>query len=335
MLNLEIFEEKVITDFYKLLGDDFIGHISNKVQSSKLKYSIKNYLTNSLIKEILFSRPDRLYEIHLDFIQIIDKTCTEIDYDEYLTVRVKKIKSKTDKILISKYNQTIKNLSSIFDYEYYISSKKKRSYGLSKIIGKNTCTYCNRLYTFTIIQQDKKTKRVNNSTRIARPQFDHWFPKKKYPLFALSFYNLIPSCSVCNSSVKGDESFKLSTHLHPYIKEPNEKFVFSYKFDASNNPMVILKTTGAKAEQTAKDLKISEVYEEHSQYELKELIDLRFKYSENYLDILFNKSFDLKSVSKNDIYRMVFGVEIDPNNFHKRPLSKFKNDILRELKVIK
>ena len=40
-----------------------------------------------------------------------------------------------------------------------------------------------------------------------RPQFDHWFPKKKYPLLAISFYNLIPCCTYCNSSVKGDIEF--------------------------------------------------------------------------------------------------------------------------------
>lgn len=36
-------------------------------------------------------------------------------------------------------------------------------------------------------------------------QFNHFYDKGTYPYLALSFYNLIPSCSTCNSSkVKGN-----------------------------------------------------------------------------------------------------------------------------------
>jgi len=31
-----------------------------------------------------------------------------------------------------------------------------------------------------------------------------------------------------------------------------------------------------------------------------------------------------------ETYPLAFGVEIDPKNFHKRPFSKFKYDILKE-----
>ena len=40
------------------------------------------------------------------------------------------------------------------------------------------------------------------------------------------------------------------------------------------------------------------------------------------------------NLSKNEIYRILFGTELDVKNFHKRPLSKFKHDVLKELKII-
>lgn len=90
-----------------------------------------------------------------------------------------------------------------------------------------------------------------------------------------------------------------------------------------------------KVKETLEKLKIKEIYNEHSEYELKELLDLRYKYSDNYLKILFNDTFKLSEINKKDSYRMLFGVEIDPKDFHKRPMSKFKNDILKELGIIK
>lgn len=335
MLNLPQYDRSVIDSFYQKIDKDFAEVIFQKIQKSKIQSSVKGYLTKDIVSEILTSTPVRLLEIQKEYIQSINKKSTLSEYEDYLKAKDKKKRSKIENKLINRFNPTNKKLIEIFNYDHYISSKKTRSYALAKVVGRNTCTYCNRLYTFTVIQKDAKTRRVNDKTRITRPQFDHWFPKKKYPLFGLSFYNLIPSCSVCNSSVKSDESFLLTTHIHPYIEERDQKYRFSYDLEPDGSPKVILHTHGDKAKRTAKDLKILEIYTEHSEYELKDILELRFKYSDNYLDVLFNDTFNLGEVDKKDAYRILFGVEIDPNEFHKRPFSKFKYDILKELKVIR
>ena len=40
-------------------------------------------------------------------------------------------------------------------------------------------------------------------------------------------------------------------------------------------------------------------------------------------------------LSFKEVYRLAFGVEYDETKFYKRPLSKFKKDILKELNLIK
>lgn len=338
MLNLEQHKISDLHLFYNNLTDcGMASTLYKKVQASNLDDSVKSFLKESKIQEILDAKPAELIELHHSLNKLIYKKYSEAEYFKFLKALAKKKGiTKRDKNLISRYNKTRKTLIKIFDYEKYISSKKTKSYSLSKLIGKNTCTYCNRIYTFTVIRKDVRTRRVNNSTRITRPQFDHWFPKKKYPLLALSFYNLIPSCSVCNSSVKSDDNYSLETHIHPYIDESdNQNFKFSYSLKPDNKNEVIIKVQGSKMAQTLKDLKVKEIYDEHSDYELQELLDLRYKYTDNYLDILFNKTFKLSDVNKKDAYRMLFGVEIDPKDFHKRPFSKFKYDILKELKIIR
>jgi hypothetical protein len=331
MIKLPDHNADVIASFYiKMLVD-----LKNEISNSKLKQSVKDFLTDVKVEVLVTAKPSELIAIHEEFIRSIGDGCSLAEYSRYLKARKKKITSATEKSLVAKYDGTIKKIYKLFDYDNYISKKKNRAYGLSKLIGRNTCTYCNRLYTFTIVVKDPETGRVNNNTRLARPQFDHWYPKKKYPLLALSFYNLIPSCSVCNSSIKGDDDYSLKTHVHPYVDGLDEGFSFSYRKIAIGRNEVILKYNGAKIERTLSDLKIKEIYDAHSGFELQDLLDLRYKYSDNYLDTLFNKTFDLSLVDKQDAYRMLFGTEINPARFDVRPFSKFKYDILKELKIIR
>lgn len=127
------------------------------------------------------------------------------------------LKSK-DKIDLFK-----RELGEIFDYHNFIVKKKSyNAYDLCLASKTRTCPYCNHSYAFTI-------QSVNGGFR---PTLDHFYPKEKYPHLALSLYNLIPSCSVCNSSLKGDANFSLSRHLHPLFDA--EKISFSLVTD---NPL--------------------------------------------------------------------------------------------------
>jgi hypothetical protein len=332
MLELTKHNIKDIRSFYcNITKDGLVDTLFSQVDKSNLLAQAKIFLTKTKIQEILEADPKTLFDLHNDFILSLNKNNTLVEYEVYLKAKSLKKHSTEQKKIIRKYDPTVKKLSKIFDYEKYISSKKPISYTLSNLVGRNTCTYCNRLYTLTVIGKDSIT---NKSNEITRPQFDHWFPKKKYPLLALSFYNFIPSCSVCNSSIKGDDVFSLLTHIHPYITDRNQKFRFSYIKGAEGKNEVILRFHGDKIKKTLISLKIQEIYNEHSKYELKDILDLRYKYSDNYLKILFNDTFKFSEMDKKDAYRLLFGVEIDPYDFHKRPFSKFKYDILKELKII-
>jgi hypothetical protein len=172
--------------------------------------------------------------------------------------------------------------------------------------------------------------------KIMRPQFDHWFPKSKYPLLALSFYNLIPSCSVCNSSAKGDATFLLDTHLHPYIDSDSlKKFSFTYgtgkgmrQYDIEINQL----SSDLKAVTTFNDMNLKEMYNAH-QSELDDLIITKNNFSDTYINDVI-KSFPLSKLTPIEAYRILFGTEYSEEDFHKRPFSKFKSDILKQLKII-
>lgn len=75
-------------------------------------------------------------------------------------------------------------------------------------IGNKVCPYCNHGYTFIA--------GYNEDEKILF-DVDHFIAKVKAPYLSLSFYNLLPSCHVCNSHYKLDQIFDITTHIHPYI----------------------------------------------------------------------------------------------------------------------
>lgn len=316
---------KNLESYYDSIKDSVIKRIENaNVGNATSQYVI------SKLRDIIIDLPSDLLKHHEAIMSLHIDNYSESDYFYYLKIKNKNRKNAQEESLCSSY-EIVKEIANVFNYDAIISESKKKSYELAQMLNRNTCTYCNRLYTFTVIRKDKKTGRINDSTRITRPQFDHWYAKSIYPCLALSFFNLIPSCSICNSSIKGDERLSLNDHCHPYAQDGSEGFRFSYMHKSLTENNIVIKDSTIKTKQTLDILKIEEVYNAHSAFELKDLLDLRYKYPENYLETLLNNTFESLNISKGEAYRLIFGVEKEEDDFHKRPLSKFKRDIISEL----
>ncbi len=233
-----------------------------------------------------------------------------------------------------------KDLETILGYKAVFDSRSKsKAFWLAKAVGKNTCVYCNRHYVFTVERGDGTVK----EDRIARPVFDHWFAKSKHPLLSLSLFNLIPSCSVCNSSVKGSDDYTLATHIHPYVHEDGHpEFTFIVSPAAKKEMMWEVKldaASGSKEERTINDLCLNEQYTMHGRTEVNDLIEFKQKYPMGYLKQLMHDV--LKDAAKNghtltidEVYRMLFGTEFQQGKYLDRPLSKMKYDILHDMGVL-
>ena len=137
--------------------------------------------------------------------------------------------NEKDIVLYKKYEEKYRNykilLNKIFDYENWFQKitpeKEWGPYQLTKKLGIQVCCYCNRQYTFTLSKGVKK---------ITRPELDHFLPKSKHPLLALNFFNLIPSCSVCNRDCKGTVDFSYEKYLSPYESNPKHQLIkYDYK----------------------------------------------------------------------------------------------------------
>lgn len=215
-----------------------------------------------------------------------------------------------------------------FDAKYTGDEEEYRGYTngawLTKKIGMTTCPYCNRQYTFTICLEKDKLK--------TRPQLDHFFPKSIYPYFALSFYNLVPSCPTCNQ-IKSEQEIE----IHPYMDEFGSKYRFiaaTVAGDEVNDWVLGKENITIKFSSRNKNIErlgLAELYSEHIDY-VKEIIDKCLAYNESYYDSLIN-SFRGLGTREEEIDRIIWGNYIETTEQKKRPLSKLTRDILEQLGI--
>lgn len=203
------------------------------------------------------------------------------------------------------------------------------AYKLAQSLNVTVCPYCNRNYTFTVCSQ-------NGSTR---PQFDHFYDKATYPILALSFYNLIPSCPTCNTSIKGRKQFSLKTHVHPYVGGFEDKAHFalhvnesSFYYDEKGFDLD-LGSDDTKAKKNIDDFALQEIYQNHKDIVL-ELIQKSVMYNESYIEELMQNYEGTLFKNEEDLLRLIFGGYIADEELGKRPLSKLTKDILEQLEII-
>lgn len=114
-----------------------------------------------------------------------------------------------------------------FNYEYFCRTSDDNGtwggWALAKEINKSVkyCPYCNAetLYAF-------EWKKDATTLKMAKSAFDHYFPRARYPFLGLSLYNLIPSCTRCNTAFKGAVSDGLTEMAHPYVDDIDAKMRF-------------------------------------------------------------------------------------------------------------
>lgn len=119
---------------------------------------------------------------------------------EQIKSEVNKLFSETCSLLDTNFIKDKKNLKFI-NYE---DMDGKHRHRLMDSLDIKTCPYCNRQYITSYVKEDN-----NNTTA----ELDHYYQKSLFPLFALSSFNFVPSCHVCNSLIKGD---KYVETLYPY-----------------------------------------------------------------------------------------------------------------------
>lgn len=178
---------------------------------------------------------------------------------------------------------------------------------------------------------------------------DHFYPKTEYPFLALSLYNFIPSCQICNSRFKLDKNFKEKAHIYPYEEafdsnavfrtKPSVDFSIDYLQGLSLDFEIELKLNEEmdtelknKIENSIKTFKLNEVYQSHKDY-VSEMIRKSIVYNESRINELLDQYPELFE-DRDDVLQMIVSNYICDDELDKRPLAKLTKDICEELEII-
>lgn len=245
--------------------------------------------------------------------------------------------SDTLNILVTDTANLTSDLEYIFDYSWFRDYKKTRydGFDLAMALAIEVCPYCNRNYT--------TSHRINSKNKNVFPEFDHFYPKTAYQLLALSFYNLIPSCNICNTHFKGSINPDDHNLLNPYTDNnitAHYKFTFNpndydsllgkgdnFSLDINtsiNSPTAQLKE---KIDASFAFFSLKETYELNHKGLIKDLLNKRIANSDGYI-----QSLEAYGISFNEAYRMLFETYFEDEKLYKRPFSKLKKDLFNEVK---
>lgn len=333
--NLDALAEKHFNNIKDSIEKSLNKFINERSLKAKALYQ---YLLENL-KKVITSKP---YELEYTIIEEV-KTIIEINSIEW-TTELDSLKSA--------FNYDTTNDNKAFTRRYPLKSDPERwgAYQLAKELHITVCPYCNRQTIYTIQSRTGKT----------RPEFDHFFNKADYPYLALSFYNLIPSCHICNSNLKGSKKFKLTLNIHPYIEGfenilrfkielnksidfPNGKnninFGVAFFYGNTNSFKIKIKSDTPtldyekKCNNNIDIFHIEDLYNEHKDY-VYELVKKEIVYNEDYLESLYSQYAGTLFSSFQDVQRMALSNYISELDFDKRPLAKLTRDISEDLGLL-
>ena len=150
----------------------------------------------------------------------------------------------------------VQELGDLFNYG---AMSQVFGHDITNNIDLDICPYCNNEDIETISIEGAET----------RPDIDHYFPKSKFPFFALTLSNLIPAGNRCNQKYKRANS--MLGYVHPYIRGVgrNSLFNFNYMFDEGRHHEALDITLFEQDDSLDENLKLFKVKETHNKKNVK------------------------------------------------------------------
>lgn len=245
-----------------------------------------------------------------------------IDQTELLNIlRAAPSELRTYSLKYAKFSaKSRRRLLRAFAYGRFRSSSLAFTFVTS--LGIKTCMHCNTAFTLAIDSEAADNPKIVF-------ELDHFFPKSDYPYLSLSFFNLIPSCGNCNRLLS-----KTSKLHHPFEVSLDDLFSVSVAdltaciATPSVLPEILTSHHKDEYRPVFDKLRLADRYA-HFADVAQEIIWRSQMYTSEY------KAFVESTLGKPDfVRRALWGNYCTPDEYHKRPLSKFCTDICRQLGVL-
>lgn len=306
----------------------FAPDLVQKYENKMLKKIKKHYRSNGLAKSI-----KNYFEKNGIF--------SEMKVRELLTGKITQRQIQSFPHISSRQ---MKKLSSFYSYSFLQNDEIRHELLASLRI--QVCPYCNRQF----ITSFRSNGKINSTADL-----DHFYPKNTYPLLALSLYNFIPSCQICNSRMKLGRTDEI---IYPYEEHFGDDAVFKvitangktetddyvellHSFMGLKNTEINLKidvnsqsTNAVKIRNSIALFKLEEVYQSHTNYVRELLIKKRIYDDGSYFEMLSNQFSGIfgefgSTFSESELDLFLYGFNWNNGEDPERPLSKLTYDIVK------
>ena len=318
---------------------NILKEITEYLGGKELVIPIKKY-GNAIVKVDNGSLTERFLRILSDENQLIDYLCYGFKEQLQIIKKLKEYAYPNDKIFnrlgmtayrkyyngvsIDHFNEIMYDIfvTKIYDSEDDVFDKASFVHNS----GLRVCPYCGKEW----IMSTNRTKR----------QIDHFLPKRKYPFFALNFYNLIPSCDLCNENPNKGQKDPLDNNKYgliynPYIfKDTNIRFSFwmdkENLFNDDNFHLLLGYKTSEEQKGYDEFFDMSDRYEKHN-VETANVVRVFMKRKAS----SFYQGFNIDDNWLNHMYNDLFAYDANNAIPSQQMLFKMKNDIFCQLTGIR
>lgn len=197
--------------------------------------------------------------------------------------------------------------------------------GIHQQMGLKTCVYCNAIPT------------MSNNGEVFY-QMDHYLPQSLYPFLGTCFYNLQPSCGVCNDHKKTkncDFGLYVNSEQHKELRP----FRFVPKIESLDGPYPRceeMQFRGKEANVTKESKAHEEMFHINNMYagykdEVSALYTDAYKMNPSMVEV--NAACWGIPATKKDVLAYMSGhLSLEEKDIHKKTLTKLKQDTIKQLK---
>ena len=247
---------------------------------------------------------------------------------------------------IDKYNEVLKREPNMLTTEVAYRKTKKKVFkgklyeriiiclqyaearvilgGIHQQMGLKTCVYCNAIPT------------MSNNGEVFY-QMDHYLPQSLYPFLGTCFYNLQPSCGVCNDHKKTQDcDFGLYVNSEQHKELSPFRFVPKVKnLDGPYPECEDIQFRGKEANVTKESKAHEEMFHINNLYagykdKVSKLYAKGYKLNDSVVKYM-SEAFGLKPSPSDILAYLSDEISLKENDIHKEPLMKLKQDTIKQM----
>lgn len=257
-------------------------------------------------------------------------TLEPIEWKQYIDKYNKVLKREPDMLTTNvAYRKTAKK---VFKGKLYERIIECLQYAKARVIlgeihqqmGLKTCVYCNTIPT------------MSNNGEVFY-QMDHYLPQSLYPFLGTCFYNLQPSCDVCNGhKLTQDCDFGLYVNSDQHKELNPFRFVPKVKnLDGPYPECEDIQFRGKGANVTKESKAHEEMFHINNLYagykdKVSKLYAKGYKLNDSVVKFM-SAAFGLKPSPSDILAYLSDEISLKENDIHKEPLMKLKQDTIKQM----